>query len=262
MTKYYFVGTALPSLSFDTPLEMSFDELNSLLLDNLTVEDYEKTLIIRRLFDILNLRALWLKQDFDARGELTPSEMEEALISGMGLPSYVYEFMDRYPKQEDRIHHFSFLLANFFRHAESLKDPFLRRYLNFERELRLLLTAFRAKKLGRDLSVELQYEDPEEDFIAQLLAQQDARTYEPPEKYQDLKVLFDRSSDNPMLLQRALDEYRFEKVEDFVDMADGFSINRILAYLIQFMLIEKWFELDKEKGNQIVNKIAEEGRGR
>jgi hypothetical protein len=261
MTKYYFVGTLLPSLSFDVPPEISFEKLESLLRDNLTTRDYEKTLVIRRFYDILNLRALWLEEEPDPRGELTALELDEALANRIGLADYIYEFIDRYPRREDRIHHFPFLLARFFQSAELLKDPFLRHYLSFERELRLVMTAFRAKKLGRDLSVELQYENPEEELIAQLLAQQDAAVYEPPEKYKDLKVLFDKYGDNPLALQKALDEYRFEMIEGFVDMADVFSIERILAYLVQFLIVEKWFELDKDKGNQIVEAIVKkEGR--
>lgn len=259
MTKYYFVGTLLPSLSLDSPPEMSFDELDTLLKDNLSTKDYEKTLAIRQFFDILNLRALLLGEKFDPRGELNSTEMDEALVSRTGLPGYVYDFLDLYPKEQDRIRNFPFLLANLFQNADQLKDPLLRRYLNFERELRLVLTAFRAKKLGRDLRVELQYENPEEDLIAQLLAQQDAKTYEPPEKYQDLKALFDKYGDEPLALQRALDEYRFDTIENFVDMSDAFSIERILVYLIQFIIIQKWIELDKEKGIQIVNAILEKG---
>lgn len=260
MAKYYFVGTMLPSLSFDAPPEISFEKLDVLLNDNLTQRDYEKTLALRLIYDILNLRALWREEEFDPRGQLSAYEMSEALMNRIELPDYVYEFIDRYPKKEDRLHHFPFLLAKFFQSAENLKDPFLRRYLSFEREIRLVMTAFRAKKLGRDLSVEFQYEDPEEDLIAQLLAQQDAKTYEPPEKYKDLKVLFDKYGDNPMALQKALDQYRFDRVENLVDMADTFSIERILAYLVQYMVVEKWSELDKDKGIQIVDTIIREGR--
>jgi len=57
-------------------------------------------------------------------------------------------------------------------------------------------------------------------------------------------------------LQKAIDHYRFEKIEDFVDMGDVFSIKRILAYFIQLMIVEKWFELDKEKGMRIVETIV------
>jgi hypothetical protein len=256
MAKYYFVGTLLPTLSFDAPPEISFAELELLLRNNLTTKDFEKTLELRRFYDILNLRNLWLEEPLDPRGELSAYEMGEALVSRGGFPDYVYEFVDRYPKKEDRILQFPFLLAKFFQGSSSLKDPFLRNYLSFERELRLVMTAFRAKKLGRDLSVEFQYENPEEDLIAQLLAQQDAKTFEPPEKYKEIKVLFDKYGDDPLALQKAIDQYRFETVENFVDMADVFSIDRILAYLVQFMIVEKWFELDKEKGIKIVESIA------
>ena len=131
-------------------------------------------------------------------------------------------------------------------------------YLNFERELRLVMAAFRAKKLRYDLSVELQYEDPEEELIAQLLAQRDAKTFEPPEKYQEIKTIFEKEGDHPLALQKAIDQYRFEKIENLIDMADIFSIERILAYLLQFIIIEKWFELDKDKGIDIVDTILKE----
>jgi len=255
MAKYYFVGTLLPSLSFDAAPEISPEKLETLLADNLSERDYNKTLILRRFYDILNLRAFWRDEEFDPRGRLSSLEMGEALMSRAGLPAYVYDFVDRYPKKEDRLHHFPFLLAKAFQSAASFKDPFLRHYLNFEREIRLVMTSFRAKKLGRDLSVEFQYEDPEEELIAQLLAQQDAKTYEPPEKYKDLKVIFEKYGDDAMALQRALDQYRFDVVENMVDMADTFSIERILAYLVQYIIVEKWFELDRDKGIQIVDKI-------
>lgn len=256
MTKYYFVGTALPALSFDVPPEISFPQLEVLLRDNLTDKDYQKTLEIRRFYDLLNLRSFWSEEGLDPRGGMTAGVLEEALMNRTGFPGYVYDFIDLYPKKEDRLRHFSSLLAKFFQHAKNLKDPFLRHYLSFERELRLVMTAFRAKKLGRDLSVELQYEDPEEDLIAQLLAQKDATTYEPPEKYQDLKFLFEKNGDDPMALERALDEYRVEKIESLVGLGDVFSIERILAYFTQFIIIEKWFELDHAKGMQMVDRIA------
>lgn len=255
MAKYYFVGTLLPPLTFDAPAEITFSRLDVLMRDNLTRRDYQKLLIVRHFYDLLNLRSLWLEEELDLRGELSPLGLQEALVNRSGLPDYVYDYMDRYQKKEDRIHHFPFLLAKFFQSASSIKDPFLRNYLNFERELRLVLTAFRAKKLGRDLSAELQYEDPEEDLIAQMLAQQDAESYEPPEKYKELKVLFEKYGDDPLALQRALDEYRFETIENLVDMADTFSIERLLAYVIQFVLVEKWFEMDKAKGIQILDKM-------
>jgi hypothetical protein len=258
VVKYYFLGTLLPALSFDVTPELSFAEVNTLFQDHLTPKDYDKVLSIRQFFDLQNLRALWLGETLDPRGALTPLDLEEAVAGQTGLPPYVYEFLDRYSKTEERLHHFPLLVAKFFQRAKSLTDPFLRDYLNFERELRLVLTAFRAHKLKRDLSVELQYENPEEELIAQLLAQKDAKSYEPPEKYRPLKVLFEKYGNDPLALQKAIDHYRFEAINDMVDGTDVFSVDHLLAYFLQLILVEKWFQFDKDKGIQMIDTLIKE----
>lgn len=258
MAQYYFIGTMLPVLSFDVPPDISFETLDTLMRNNLSQHDYAKTKVMRSFFDLLNLRALWLEEEIDSRGELNKMELEEALVNNIGLPDYVYEFFARYHTVGERLHHFPYLLSKFFQTAAQEKDPFLRNYFNFERELRLVMTGFRAKKLGRDLSDELQYEDPEEDLIAHLLAQKDAKVFEPPEKYQELKILFEKYGDDPFLLQRSFDEYRFNYIDQLVDMSDVFSIERILAYMAQLFIVQMWFDFDKKKGMEILDTIVKE----
>lgn len=256
MSQYYFIGTVLPDLTLDSEPEINFFGLDTLLRDNLSEEDYAKTTVIRGYFDILNLRSLWMGQEIDPRGELNASELEEALINHVSLPGYIFEFLARYHTVGERIHHFPALLANFFRHAKQEKDPFLSKYFTFEREFRLILTAYRAKKLGRDLSVELQYEDPEEELISHFLVQKDAKALELPEKYEDLRAILEKNENDPMALERALDEYRFNTIDKLVDMSDMFSIDRILAYMAQLTVVEKWFGLDKKAGLKIVDTIV------
>lgn len=260
MPNYYYLGTYLPPLSFESSPEISFEEFENLLRENLSLEDYYKTQIIRRMYDILNLKALWMGEELDPRGNLNRVQMEEALVEQSNFKEflYVYDYLAKYETVQERLKHFPWLLAQFYKTSIAEAEGFLRDYLQFEREWRLVFTGFRAKKLGRDLSVELQYEDPEEDLIAQMLAQKDAKDYEPPEKYQELKVLFEKYGDDPLALQRALDEYRFNYIENLVDMSDHFSIERILAYMAQLIIVEKWFELNKNKGMEIVDTIVKE----
>ncbi len=256
--KYYYVGTYLPTLSFDTKPELNFWQLLTLLSDNLSEYDFNKVRSIRRLYDLFNLRSIWLEQPIDPYGQLDEGLLKDALVSGIGLPEYVYDFMLAYEKNEDRIRHFPSLLTKFFKNSEFQHDPFLKWYLEFERKLRLVLVGFRAKKLGKDLSVELQYEDPEEDFIAQLLAQKDEKVFEPPEGYEDLKHIFEKHFNDPMGLQREIDGYRFNAIESQLEEVDSFSITRILAYVIQFIIVNKWFELDEKEGKNIVDTIVKE----
>jgi len=257
MANYYFLGTLLPDLRIGEPPEVGFSELDQLMKDNLTTADYEKTRTLRNLYDISNLRSYWKGEPLDPTGNFNQVELEEALITRTMLPSYVFNFVDKYPTNEERLSHYPELLSNFYKDAISKATGFFKYYLTLEREVRLIMVAFRAKKLGRDIYKELQYEDPEEDLIAQILAQKDAAEYEPPEKYEDIKVLFQQYYDDPLELQKALIDYRFNKIDEKLNI-ELFSIDRILAYVIEVIMVERWMHMDKQKGLKIVDSMLKE----
>lgn len=257
MANYYFLGTLLPELQIGEAPEIGLNELEDLLKDNLSTDDYAKTRLIRNFYDISNLRAYWKGNPLDSYGNFTESELEEALVTHTLLPAFVFRFMDKYESNEERLCHYPELFAFFFRNAIKNTSGFFKYYLSLERELRLILVAFRAKKLGRDIYKELQDENPEEDFIAQILAQKDAPNYEPPEKYEEVKNLFEQYYDNPIELQKALLKYRFNKIEEKLGN-ELFSIDRVLAYIIELIMVEKWLRMDKQKGLEIVDSMLKE----
>lgn len=257
MPNYYFLGTLLPELTISEEPEIDFDDLDQLLVDNLTLEDYAKTKTIRTLYDIFNLRAYWKEEQLNRYGNYNYSELEEALVTRSMLPGFVFDFMDKYESNEERLAHYPELLHTFVHHAIDHASGFFKYYLKLERELRLILVAFRAKKLGRDIYKELQYEDPEEEIIAQILAQKDAPVYEPPEKYEEIKTVFEQHYNQPIELQKSLLEYRFRKIEEKLGI-ELFSIDRVLAYMIELILVETWQKMDKQKGLEIVDSILKE----
>jgi hypothetical protein len=63
MTKYYYVGTFLPTLSFAQDPEIAISELDILLRDNLSKGDNKKIEAIRQFYDLFNLRFFWLEQE-------------------------------------------------------------------------------------------------------------------------------------------------------------------------------------------------------
>lgn len=254
---YYYLGTVLPDLAVGKSPEISFQELKDLLKENLTAKDEAQTRVVRRLYDILNIRALWLGDPLDPHGNDDENELEEALISEVGLPNYVYTFLDRHENLSDRLRHFPGLIAQFFSVESARASGFLKEYLLFERSWRLMMTVLRSKRLGRDLLVELQYEDPDDPLVAQILSQKDAKDYEPPEEFQDLKALFEKHYRSPLELEQALCEYRFNYIDRLIAF-DAFSTARILAFVAQFIIVEKWIELDHKKGTEIIHSILKE----
>lgn len=257
MTNYYFFASALPPLQIGIPPELNFREFDVMARTDLKSHDMRQLWVLRLYYDILNIRSFWRKEPLSYRGNYDEKELEDALVTREGLPSYVYDFMDLHEEVKDRLHNFSAILVAYFATELPQSEGFLHRYLSFERSMRLVLTALRTKKLERNVINELQYEDPDDDLVAQILAQKDSSSYEPPEEFADLKVIFEEHCEAPLELQKALDEYRFSRVEQLVGV-DLFSFDRILGYAAQLIIVEKEFELNKEKGMEVVESIIKD----
>lgn len=254
--QYYFVGTSLPTLHIGDEPEISWEKLQQLLKDNLSPQDYNQTQVLRRYFDILNIRAFLKHESLNYFGNLDKNDMEETLLGESDkLPRYVMQYLDQYDSKEEKLFHFPELIAAFFHNEVYNNTGFLRRYLDFERKLRLVVTAFRAKQLGRDIAKELQFENPDEEFIIQLLSQKDSKTFEPPKEFEDLKPILEENYASPLALHKALNVYRFNKMDEMSGF-DVFSFDRILAYLASFFIVKKWKALDKEQGLKIVENIV------
>lgn len=247
MANYFFLITAFPPLSLGSKPEISFKELENLLLMNLTASDLGKIEELLRPIDLYNIRAFWLGMPLDDRGHIKAREIEEELLVQEGLPIYILEYLQRYESVEERVRNFASLYASMYRDLIPNLSGFLLNYFQFERELRLVLTGLRAKNGGRDIVRELQFEDPTDPFVAEMIAQKDMSDFIPPMGYEDLKVLFLNNRDDPQKLNRAILEYRFQKIEDWEEPQD-FGIDRVLSFVAKFLLVESLALLDKVKG--------------
>jgi hypothetical protein len=254
MANYYFAATTLPVLKIGDPPDITFEQLMTLFKDNLNDRDYAKTKTVRLFYDLINIRAFWQRDPLEPYGNYDINQLEENLINRTGFPDYLYAYLEKNESLEERLKHFPQLLACFFRQEAANSSQFLSSYFSFERDCRLILTAFRAKKLKREFLEEFQYEDPNEDIIAQLLAQRDAKELEPPEGYENLKIIFEETQNDPLALHQALCNYRFQKIESLLGI-DFFSIDRLLGYMIQLILVEKWLELDQKRGREMISQL-------
>ncbi|HSX26481.1 MAG TPA: DUF2764 family protein [Chlamydiales bacterium] len=258
MSGYYYVLSALPPLALGVKPELSFKEVREMLALNLSAKDLHEVERLLRPIDLYNIRALWLGLPLDDKGNYNSRDLEEVLLVQGPLPPYLIDFLERYESTEDRLRYFSSLYASLYREEQVKFTGFLRKYYQFERELRLILTALRAKQAGRDIVRELQFEDPLDPFVAQILAQKDVAEYTPPREYEDLKTLFMENRSDPKKLYRAILQYRFDKIEEMEEVPD-FGIDSILAYLAKLILVESWAQLDREKGTTAVEQLSQYG---
>lgn len=251
MHNYYFVAASLPPLTLGETPDISFEELSYRLSINLSKEDLEKVMVLKRYIDIQNIRSQLLEETLDPRGNLSEKELDEALLLESFLPSYIFDFLSLYEEKNEKIRHFSGLFIRYFTEEMKEQKGFLRNYLAFEREWRLVLLAIRAKKFKRDVVRELQFEDFTDPLVAAILAQKDMEQYEPPVDYQDLVDLLHACGDDPWAQFKVFSEYRFNKIEEMSGYP-LFSMDWILGYMARLMLVEQWMALDEEKGKNIL----------
>ena len=158
MKNYYYLATVLPKLEIGVKPEITYQEFVTLLKDNLTPSDYDKTRRLRWLYDLRNVRSYWKRGAPGLLGNLNQVELEDVLLTREGgqLPDYFYDFLDEYQSKEDRLKYYPKILSEYFASEAVESTGFLRKLRNFERKMRLIFTAYRARQLGRDLTVEFQ----------------------------------------------------------------------------------------------------------
>ncbi len=257
--QHYFLAGTLPELTLGKKPEISFDALMEMLKVNLSAKEMRSIQSFRRYFDLVNLRAVLLESSWDPRGNLSERELDEALLIREGLPEYFFEFWELYEESRDRIRNFSSLLSHFFQEEAQQATGFLSRYFLFEREVRLVLMALRSKRFGGSLAEDLEFEDPRDPFVRAILAQQEAPTYHPPEEYRELAEIFSLRTEDPWRLHYNVLEYRFRKVFDLLLGEDFqfsvFSLDAILGYLAQLVLVQQWFDLSMLDGKAILEGV-------
>ena len=251
MANYYFLAPSLPVLTFGEKPDFSFEELVGRLEINLTKEDLLQTVTFRRFIDLNNIRTLFLEDAVDPRGNLNEKELDQALLLQDDLPQYVFDFLNQFENIQEKICFFSGLLVQYFSNEVERQSGFLKRYLEFEREWRLVILALRSKQLGRNLIDELQFEDLKDPVVLDILAQKDSPSYEPPLGYVELKEKYLSCGLDPWQQNRVVGEWRFQKIEELVEKP-LFSIDWILSYMARLLVVEQWNELDEAKGKIIL----------
>lgn len=225
-----------------------------LFRDNLSAKDLEKIEDLRLYIDLKNVQKLLKKQPIDLRGNLNEKELDEAIVNQEKLPEFLFDFFEEFQEVPDQLRNYSKVLIAYFREMEEKYRGFLKGYFRFEREWRVLLAGYRAKKLGVDPTVELQHEDFHDSLVAEVIAQKDAPFFEFPYEYAQLGEKL-KDAKSPEEQYRLMAEFRFRRVEDEVQ-DDPFSIDHLLAYLVQLLIVEDNFAQNKRKGNENLTEMV------
>ena len=131
--------------------------------------------------------------------------------------------------------------ADFYAKAAESKNRFIREYFDFDGRLRNMKVNYLAKRLGKN----------GENFMVEL----------PEADFDEEKQIQDILADADFVeREQKMDELKWEKASDIARM-DYFNMNAILAFLVKAKTVQRWAELDAEKGEEMFQKLVKEIRG-
>lgn len=256
MRNYYFLANELPKIEVDSAPVVSFPELVTLYQENLTKADLKEVNRIRLYYDITNILRLLEGEFLDPRANFSENELKERLSSKEGLPSYVFDFWDRYPTDEERLHAFPSLMSNYF-HCEIKEKGVAADCLAFEKGLFLALTGYRAHRMSKPLQEVLEYEDANEEEIVGLLSRKDHSTLALEGDFKELGKALEEAKGEPDLENMAIATFKFDYYSNY-QFGHPFSLQFLLPYMMQLMIIEDLYVQNEKLGGLILNSILKD----
>lgn len=256
MKNYYFLANALPELYIDAKPVIAFYDVMTLFEENLSKRDLNQVKKLRLYYDLINIYHMLEGDELDFRSNLGVNELKEALLNEDQLPLYVFEFFNTYSEKEEQLAHFPLLISQYYRN-EGQKAPVIKNFLSFEWFLKIVLSAIRAHRLEKSLEHELRFEDPLDDSIFPILAKKSYTLSDLAEVYPTLAQDLEGSLGHPLEEEYAIAEFRFNYYAK-AQIGHPFSLQFLLAYAMQLMIVEDFNGYDQERGEQILNTIVKD----
>ena len=265
MSSYYYLVAGLPDLSLDdAKLSCTLSDFKSEIYPALSEKD-------RKLVDLLFLR-------FDNKDLLRLLADKEAVAEGKGLfsdddlraliqavrdgdkidaryPSYMAEFIERYAtlQENEKFQIQDLLTSMFYAYAMKCGNTFLASWFKFNLNLNNVLSALTAHKYKMEVA---EYIVGEGEVSSQLRTS-NARDFGLSAEMDYWESLV-RISETENLLDREkkIDQLKWKWLEE-ESFFHYFTIERLLVFLLQLEMIERWILLDKEKGSELFRQMIQ-----
>lgn len=248
----FFVYSSLPPLDFDSKPDISTEGLLELFHLNLSQSQLKKVHTFQLWIDLHNLYG-----SFDKRGVYSKSTLTDLLKWEEKLPDYVFEFLSLYETSEAQERNFGWLISAYFQKERKRNTGFVREFLQFEHEWRVIMAGYRGKKIGKSLGRELSFEDMDDPIVAMTLSQKDTHTaFVFPYEYKDLEQIIASAGPDPSKQLSALANYRFNFYQQII-FENPFTLKALIAYMMALWILEDYYALKQDKGEMLLETIVE-----
>ncbi len=269
--QYYYLVAGLPELFFEADnRKLDFVSIRDWLKQNLEGNDLELIDTLSLHYDNDNvLSFINNRNTFSERG-LVPRDVYDDVKSNLKqFPSYIADFFtELYTERDEEV------LANedeeelqksvevglynrFYDYVASYNNEFLQKWFCFDRQLRNILAATNARKLGKEVAPILVGNDSINVALSHSQALDFGMRGELPLMDKLMPIL---EISNLFEREKKIDMLRW----DFIDEANTFNyfnIDKVMGYLLKAEIIDRWVKFDPVLGDALLKKYFNELKG-
>lgn len=183
---------------------------------------------------------------------------EEVGDPGAFLPSYLSEFIrdfkDEHLKYE--VAPVNVLSWMYYEYLLKSENKLVREYAEFSMNLKNLITALNCRKYGRDISKEIIGDNE----FAAALRTAGTKDFGLSMDYPFVeKVISLMENSNLVERERGLDLLIWDFLDDAVTF-EYFSIEKVVSFMLQLMIVERWSKMSPESGRKVFMEMVERFR--
>jgi len=239
--KYYFLISYLPDLRReDKKIKVRFGDLLA-EKNQIAEEDWLQVELITLAHDISLIEKLRSGKDLEVEHTLCDPEFWKSLV----------EFFQSGGAERLEPHQVNFLWEAYYDHGiETTTSDFLRDYFLFEKDLRNIIAAVRARRKGLGPSDHLVGESD----VVDILSRSSAEDFGLGKEYPWVERLV--QIQDPVQLEDTIEQVVWEYLDQRTEHLD-FEFDVVLAYLLKLELLEKRLSLSEEQGMAVVRQLEE-----
>lgn len=251
--KYYFHVSYLPEIHRDDKkLRLRVSDLLSEKL-HFAERDWVQIELVLLGGDVVQIERLLSGKEMQVDYQLHGRDFwKEQIRSSKEIPEYFVEIFDTLVLEGPSPRNMDLLYGSYYTYAiEHASSAFLRAYFKFQKDLRNIIAAIRARRKGLSPS---DYLVAEEGDITDALSRSTAEDFALSADYPWIERLI--AAKEPVETEETIQEIIWETLDEMTEHLD-FDFDVILAYLLKLQLLETSLALSEELGMEIVRQLEE-----
>lgn len=264
---YYCLVAGLPDIvPDDKKLHYSSVQLREYLHEELHPDDFEMVKLFYLPWDHENMLNLLLRKEFvwDERGIYSRENLEQLidkkqfdLIDPYAYPTYFIDFIEFYHDEEEEFTRSTgshYLTQAWYKMLSDHNNIFLNQLATYKLNIGNIMLALNGRKHNIAIDGALIGDDE----ITHALRKSRSRDFGLSTEINDIEDLVQIFEiENILERELRLDNHMWNHLDE-ITFFNYFTIEKVMAFVQKLFIVERWFVLDKEKGQQMFSKLLNE----